>query len=147
MQETDLRLEPNEASDLTPLGHEDARAGWAGDRAFATVLDEAPAEGSIAVIGHQAGASLTRAWYARRIRGKAGSSAGKTQDAEAWRHAHDGWFYALGSQFGSKDGPLDAQPVVDRARAREGAAHRGAQGLQGHARGRPPALRAAQGGQ
>ncbi len=108
MQETDLRLEPNEASDLTPLGHEDARRRLGWDRAFATVLDEAPAEGSIAVIGHQAGASLSRAWYARRIRGKGGSSAGKTQDAEACA-CHDGWFYVLGSQFGSKDGPLDAR--------------------------------------
>ena len=107
MEEADLRLEPNEASDLAPLFHEDARRRLGWDRVFATVLDEASAEDSIAVIGHRAGASLQRGWHARRIRAKSSSGAGRTQDAEACA-CREGWLYVVGSQFGSKAGPLEA---------------------------------------
>jgi hypothetical protein len=100
-------FKPNEASDLCPLPVRrllDAR-GW--DRAFVTVLDEVPAEESIAVLGHDEGAEPGEGWHALRVHGEPQAEAGRTEDAEscAW---HDGWVYVLGSQFGSKDGPLEA---------------------------------------
>jgi hypothetical protein len=107
VHETDLHLEPNEASDLCPVEAPDVleRRGW--DRAFVTVLDEAPAEDALALLGHDAGAEPGEGWHAERIHLKPSSGAGKTQDAEACAR-HDGHVYALGSQFGSKAGPLSA---------------------------------------
>ena len=105
--ETDLHLEPNEASDLCLLEAPQLleRRGW--DRAFLTVLDEAHAEESLALLGHQAGAEVGEGWHAERVPAKPSSGAGKTEDAEACAR-RDGFVYALGSQFGSKAGPLDA---------------------------------------
>ena len=106
LQETDLHLEPNEASDLCPVEAPDvfAERGW--DRAFVTVLDEAPAEGALALLGHDAGAAAGEGWHAERIHLEPASGAGKTEDAEACAR-RGGYVYALGSQFGSKSGPLD----------------------------------------
>jgi hypothetical protein len=119
VHETDLHLEPNEASDLCPLESRALleRRGW--DRAFVTVLDEASAEASLAVLGHDAGASAGDGWHAVRVAARAASGAGKTEDAEACAR-RDGWVYALGSQFGSKAGPLAAGRSWI-ARVREGA--------------------------
>jgi hypothetical protein len=105
VHETDLHLEPNEASDLCPVEAPDvlARRGW--DRAFVTVLDEAPAENALALLGHAAGAAPGEGWHAERIQLEPTSAAGKTEDAEACAR-RDGLVYALGSQFGSKAGPL-----------------------------------------
>ena len=107
MLETDLRLEPNEASDLCPVldAQEQAARGW--DRAFATVLDEAAAVDCLAVLVHGAGAPLDDGWSAVRVRCEA-HEAGRAEDAEACAR-RDGWLYVLGSQFGSKDGPLQAK--------------------------------------
>ena len=58
MHETDLHLEPNEASDLTPVFTPQVLAEREWDRAFATVLDEAPVEEAIAVVVHEAHAPL-----------------------------------------------------------------------------------------
>src|SRR5918999_4920363 len=117
--ETDLHLEPNEASDLCLLEAPQLleRRGW--DRVFMTVLDEAHAEECLALLGHQAGAEPGDGWYAERVRTKPSSGAGKTEDAEACAR-RDGWVYALGSQFGSKAGPLAAGRSWI-ARVREGA--------------------------
>ena len=105
MHESDLHLEPNEASDLcvAPRGEAVAALGW--DRAFVTVLDEATAEEAIAVLGHALGAHPGEGWEARRIHADADGEAGRTEDAEACA-ARDGWVYLLGSQFGKKAGPL-----------------------------------------
>src|ERR687895_461183 len=105
--ETDLHLEPNEASDLCRLDAPELleRRGW--DRAFVTVLDEASAEDALALLGHQAGAEPGDGWHAERVHAKPSSGAGKTEDAEACAR-RDGFVYALGSQFGSKGGPLGA---------------------------------------
>ncbi len=105
MIETDLHLEPNEASDLCRALPPDAlaRNGW--DRAFATVLDEAPAEEALALLVHAAGAPLDQGWEARRIRTDPGKAAGRTEDAEACAR-RGGFVYLLGSQFGKKAGPL-----------------------------------------
>jgi hypothetical protein len=105
--ETDLHLEPNEASDLCRLDAPDLLAARGWDRAFITVLDEAPAEDALALLGHDAEAEAGEGWHAERVHLKPSSGAGKTQDAEACAR-RDGSIYALGSQFGSKSGPLDA---------------------------------------
>lgn len=104
MHAVDLHLEPNEASDLCPVFDAGVleREGW--DRAFVTVLDEAKAKRAIAVLGHEAGAGQEAGWHALRMRCKP-SRKGKTEDAEAAAR-RGGWIYVLGSQFGSKDGPL-----------------------------------------
>ena len=106
LHETDLHLEPNEASDLCPVDAPAVleRRGW--DRAFVTVLDEAHAEDAFALLGHEAGAEPGEGWHAERIHLAPASGAGKTQDAEACAR-RDGHVYALGSQFGSKSGPLN----------------------------------------
>jgi hypothetical protein len=108
MHETDLHLEPNEASDLCPLFDDDAlrERGW--DAAFMTVLDEVSAEEALAVIVHDAGAGDGEGWAAKRVRADAGGANGRTEDAEACAR-RDGWVYVMGSQFGKKSGPLAAR--------------------------------------
>ena len=108
MHETDLQLSPNEASDLGRVFGPEllARHGW--DRAFVSVLDEAPAEDSLALLVHTAGAPLEDGWKAVRVHADASSSAGRTEDAEACA-VRDGRVYVLGSQFGNKSGPLVAR--------------------------------------
>lgn len=107
MHETDLDLHPNEASDLCPLELPGLleREGW--DRAFVTVLDEAPAEGSLAVLAHEADAEPGEGWRALKVPAKPSRAKGKTGDAEACA-AREGWIYLFGSQFGKKAGPLQA---------------------------------------
>lgn len=108
LHSVDLRLEPNEASDLAEV-HEPGlleAEGW--DQAFLTVLDEGPVEDCIAVLGHAAGAGLTDGWSSHRLAFSAHSDAGKTEDAEAVA-IRDGRVYVLGSHYGSKTGPLEAK--------------------------------------
>jgi hypothetical protein len=105
----DLDLHPNEASDLLPVeSHELLRArGW--DLAFWTVLDEGYVEDSLAVIGHTRGASPEDdAWEIVRPRFRVTDNAGRTEDAEACTRL-DGWVYLVGSQYGSKAGPLETK--------------------------------------
>lgn len=108
MHETDLHLEPNEASDLCPVfdpGTLRAR-GW--DEALLTVLDEAPVEEALALIVHEAGAAHGEGWTAIRVAADAGDATGKTDDSEACAR-RDGFVYVMGSQFGKKAGPLAAK--------------------------------------
>ena len=107
MQEADLSLGPNEASDLAPIFDAAVleRHGW--DRAFVTVLDESPAEDAVALLVHPAGEPLDFGWEAHRVKAEPNTAAGKTEDAEACTR-HRGWLYLLGSQYGSKEGPLEA---------------------------------------
>ena len=108
MLQTDLHLDPNEASDLChtfePAVLE--RHGW--DRAFVTVLDEATAEESLALIVHKTGTDLDDGWEAIRVLADPSEGAGKTEDAEACAR-YDGHVYVVGSQFGKKKGPLSAR--------------------------------------
>jgi hypothetical protein len=108
MHETDLHLEPNEASDLCRVFGPDilSRHGW--DRAFVTVLDEATAEDALALLVHTDGAPLDEEWAATRVLLDAGVHTGKTEDAEACA-SRDGYVYLIGSQFGKKAGPLAAK--------------------------------------
>ena len=108
MIETALHLEPNEASDLCRAFTPEvlARHGW--DRAFVTVLDEASAAESMALLLHAAGSPLDEGWEARRVHADATGGAGRTEDAEACAR-RGGYVYLLGSQFGKKAGPLSAR--------------------------------------
>ena len=72
-----------------------------------TVLDEAHAEHALALLGHDAGAEPGQGWHAERLRVEPMNGAGKTEDAESCAR-RAGHIYALGSQFGSKAGPLNA---------------------------------------
>ena len=107
LHESDLHLEPNEASDLSPVFEPGVlrERGW--DLAFVTVLDEAHAEDAVAVVVHEDGAPPGHGWEALRIKTKPSSGAGKTEDAEACAR-RGGFVYFLGSQFGKKAGPLAA---------------------------------------
>lgn len=131
MHESDLHLEPNEASDLCMVfAPEVLRArGW--DRAFVTVLDEAPAESAIALVAHADGEDPGAGWHALRIRTEPTGGAGKTEDAEACAR-RAGRVYLLGSQFGKKAGPLAA--------ARSWVARVSEEALLGALDGRPATL-------
>lgn len=116
MHETDLELHPNEASDLCRLEAPGLleRRGW--DRAFLTVLDEAPAEECVAVLGHALNAEPGEGWEALRVECEVHEGEGETQDAEACAR-HAGWVYLLGSQYGGKKGPVDrSRSWIARAR-------------------------------
>ncbi|MDA0174687.1 hypothetical protein OJ998_36650 [Solirubrobacter taibaiensis] len=104
MHETDLHLEPNEASDLTIISV--ANPGW--DRTMLTVLDEANAEDALALLLHKEGFPLDDGWEAVRVPTEPSAGEDKTEDAEACA-TRDGYAYLLGSQFGKKAGPLSAR--------------------------------------
>lgn len=119
MYEADLELDPNEASDLCPVSNARLlrRRGW--DRAFLTVLDEEPIERGMAVLGHRSGRPPADGWQAEKVTAEPTRGRGKTQDAEACAR-RDGFLYVLGSQFGSKDGPLDPRRSwIGRMRERD----------------------------
>ena len=101
----ELNLHPNEASGL--LAIEDASLlethGW--EFGVWVVLDEGEIEDCIGVIGHLSGATIQDGWQIDRFHCNPVGDSGKTEDAEALAR-HDGWVYAFGSHFGSKDGPL-----------------------------------------
>jgi hypothetical protein len=108
MHETDLHLEPNEASDLSRVFSQEVldRHGW--DRAFVTVLDEAAAEDALALLVHHRQAPLDDGWLAIRVHADPVTEGRRTGDAEACAR-RDGMIYVLGSQFGKKTGPLSAK--------------------------------------
>lgn len=109
MHFTDLHLDPNEASDLTPVLEDEREVllGLGFDEALVTVLDEAPAEECVGLLLHESGAPPESGWSSRRVKVKARPKGekGETEDAEACAE-RDGFLYVFGSQFGSKDGPL-----------------------------------------
>ncbi len=105
----DLDLHPNEASDLLPVESDELLRARGWDLAFWTVLDEGCVEDSIAVIGHTRAASPEDdAWEIVRPRFRVTDNAGRTEDAEACTRL-DGWVYLVGSQYGSKAGPLETK--------------------------------------
>jgi hypothetical protein len=108
MHETDLHLEPNEASDLCRVLTDGVRARHGWDRAMLTVLDEANAEDALAMLVHTAGFPLDDGWEALRVHAEPTTGADKTEDAEACA-VLGGHVYVLGSQFGKKAGPLSAR--------------------------------------
>jgi len=102
----DLQLTPNEASDLAAVPAAHVPDGY--DAAYVTVLDEGVAERSIAVLAHRHGADLHEGWTPIKLRLRATAHEDRTEDAEAAAF-RDGVLYVAGSQYGSKDGPLEAR--------------------------------------
>lgn len=107
LHHVDLNLEPNEASDLCQVDEPGLLAAQGWDASFLTVLDEAPVEDAIAVLGHEAGAAPTEGWSTHRLCFDAGDDARRSDDAEVVAVREDGRVYVLGSHYGAKDGPLE----------------------------------------
>lgn len=104
----DLERSGNEASDLLPVENDALLGAHGWERGFWTVLDEAYVEDSVAVLGHRAGAGEAEGWEIHALACVVGKQAGRTTDAEACAR-HEGWVYVIGSQYGSKAGPLQAK--------------------------------------
>lgn len=116
----------NEASGLIPISNQAVldRRGW--DMGFWIISDERPAGEAIAALGHKgdgrrrrngpptgrakSGGKYAPGWEVVPLRCTltAGSSRKATEDCEALARA-GGWVYVIGSQFGPKDGPLEAK--------------------------------------
>lgn len=123
MRETDLKLEPGEASDLCRLEVPELLSERRWDRAFLTVLDDAPAEECLVALGHNASADRADGWDAVKVRCSVETGeAATTLDAEACARG-EGFIWLFGSQFGGKTGPLDlGRSWVARVRERDVAA-------------------------
>jgi hypothetical protein len=104
----DLDLERNEASDMLPVNDRDVLAAHGWDRAYWILLDEDQLDDAVGIIGHTAGAELHEGWEHHAVPTDCGPDPRKTDDTEA-AATHDGWVYALGSHFGSKQGPLQKE--------------------------------------
>jgi len=105
LHQLELNLHPNEASGLLAIEDRSLLEAHGWEFGFWVVLDEGEIEDCIGVIGHRAGSSIREGWEIDRFRCEPVGDNGKTEDAEALAR-HDGWVYAFGSHFGSKDGPL-----------------------------------------
>lgn len=104
LQELNLNLHPNEASGLLTVKDEALLEAHDWDVGFWAVLDEGEIEDCVAVIGHRRGAGED-GWEIDRFHAEPVGDGGKTEDAEAITRRGE-WVYAIGSHFGSKDGPL-----------------------------------------
>lgn len=100
-----LDLQPNEASGLLPVEDDALLAAHGWDEGYWVVLDEGSIADCLAVVGHGAGAGLESGWEIQRLHLRVHGEDRKVEDAEALAR-WDGWVYVLGSQFGSKVGPL-----------------------------------------
>ena len=99
----------NEASALIAIHnhHLLERFGW--DVGFWIASDEHPAHQAIAALGRRRKARKRKGggWQVVRLKCRRSSRAPRdTDDCEAMARA-GGWVYVVGSQYGSKDGPLD----------------------------------------
>ena len=107
LHSVDLHLEPNEASDLAEVHEPGLLAAHDWDRVFLTVLDEGRVEDCVALLAHDAGASMGEGWSSHRLAFAADGDDRKTEDAEALAVRSDGTVYVFGSHYGSKEGPLE----------------------------------------
>ncbi len=105
LHQLELNLHPNEASGLLTVEDQSLLEAHGWDLAFWVVLDEGSIEDCVGVIGHRRDAPIDEGWDINRFHAEPTGDKGKTEDAEAITR-HDGWIYAFGSHFGSKDGPL-----------------------------------------
>lgn len=108
LQTVALATESGEASDLLAVEGEEGlrRLGW--DSAFWTVVDEAPVERAVALVGHDRDAAPSAGWELRHLDAKLDGREASTGDAEACAR-HGGFVYVFGSHFGAKDGPLERE--------------------------------------
>ena len=126
LQTVSLETDSGEASDLLAVEGEEGlrRLGW--DSAFWTVLDEAPVERAIALVGHDRDAAPSTGWELRHLGAKLDGRKASTGDAEACAR-HGGFIYVFGSHFGAKEGPLERERAFV-ARFREAELERVASG-------------------
>jgi len=106
LREVRLTLPPNEASGLLAAENGtllEAR-GW--DRALWTLLGEGEIQDCLSIVGHERGANMGEGWQIGRLYARPKDDDTETEDAEALAR-FDGWIYAFGSHFGSKDGALE----------------------------------------
>ena len=94
----------NEASALTAIHDHALLAEWGWEVAFWILSDEQPAHKSVAALGR--GADGT--WSVAPLRAKRteGSDMKAAEDCETLTRAGS-WIYVFGSQYGSKEGPLE----------------------------------------
>lgn len=94
---------PNEASGLTVAEHPGLLRSLGVSEACWSVLDEARAEHSVVLLTNEDG----ERWEGRSLDAGDADEADwpKTDDAEAIAR-HGDWLYVFGSQYGSKEGPL-----------------------------------------
>ena len=117
MHETDLHLDPNEASDLCHVLTPEVRARHGWDRAMLTVLDEACAEDCLALLVHEQDCPLDEglggAARARRSRRRRGQDRGRGSLRRARRPR-------LRDRLAVREegGAAVGAPLVDRARER-----------------------------
>lgn len=110
MREHTIDHPHNEASALIAIHDRRLleRFGW--DVAFWIVSDEAPAHEAIAALGRRRKKRDKKrgGWEVVRLRIKSPRGKKNTDDCEAMARA-GAWIYVFGSQYGAKDGPLDAK--------------------------------------
>lgn len=75
--------------------------GWS--QGFWTCGDEEPVEKALGALGRS---RESGEWEYCRVRGRAGVRRGKTEDCESLARLGS-WVYVFGSQFGSKEGPVE----------------------------------------
>lgn len=126
LQTVALETASGEASDLLAVEDEEGlrRLGW--DSAFWTVVDEAPVERAVALVGHDRDAAPSTGWELRHLDAKLDGRKASTGDAEACAR-HGGFVYVFGSHFGAKEGPLERERAFV-ARFRESELERVASG-------------------
>jgi hypothetical protein len=100
----------NEASALLALHRPTLLEEFGWTRAFWIASDEAPAHRAVAVLGVRGDRDEhdARAWQVERVSGRRSkrSTHKRTEDVETLCRA-GAWIYVIGSQFGSKSGPLE----------------------------------------
>ncbi|MGI8575727.1 MAG: hypothetical protein ACR2MA_10405 [Egibacteraceae bacterium] len=108
LHNVDLELDPNEASGMTTVDHDDdllERLGW--HIGFWVVLDEGRVENCIALIGReQATDQPDEGWQVHRLQCEEQEE--EFEDCESVARSGQ-MIYVFGSQFGSKDGPLQTK--------------------------------------
>jgi hypothetical protein len=102
----ELNSPPNEASGLLAAENETLLEAHGWERALWTLLGEGEIQDCLAIVGHERGTSMSEGWQIERLDAQPKDAGTETEDGEALAR-FEGWIYAFGSHFGSKDGPLE----------------------------------------
>lgn len=108
LRRTDVDAGPNEASGLCPITDRDflSERGW--ELGFWAVLDDTTAAEGVVAAGHARGESTEIEWESFKPDFDPGDAPPETDDGEDCLLL-DGWVYAFGSHYGSKEGPLELE--------------------------------------
>ncbi|MFW5828867.1 MAG: hypothetical protein ACOCXA_01280 [Planctomycetota bacterium] len=99
--------EHGEVSALLRCEHPELLERHGYDTGFWGLRDDLPAEKALVLVGHKTGRRPRRGWKLKRLKADVPKKLRKTTDDGEALARHAGWIYVLGSQFGSKSGPLD----------------------------------------